>query len=232
MFLKLYNKKDVLDNMQPEELIKKYNIDVEKLKKEQIELSKKLVIKNKIDFSLADRFGAIDIVFIQNKILAAIIVCDKNFEIIDRAYYIDKIRFPYLAGFRAYRELPAMIEAFNKLNEKPDVVFIAGQGITHQRLGLASHFSLSADVPAIGVANSVAENVEIKNEDILKDGKIVGKVFISKPGSRPMYISPGNNISVNTSLELCKQFINLPHKFPEPMHLASKYGREIKKELS
>ena len=58
-----------------------------------------------------------------------------------------------------------------------------------------------------------------------------GKVLISKKESRPMYISPGNQISIDTSFKLSKDFINLPHKLPEPMHLAGKYGREVKKEL-
>jgi len=216
--------------MDQEELIKKYGIDIEKLEKEQITLAKQLEIKDSIDFSLADRFGAVDISFVGNKILASIIVCDKSYEILDRAYVLDKIRFPYLAGFRAYRELPAMVDAFNKLNERPDVVFIAAQGITHLRLGLASHFSLSTGVPTIGIANSIVD-CEIKGEDILGDGKVIGKVFESKPGSRPMYVSPGNKISVEKALELCKQFINLPHKLPEPLHLAGKYGRSVKKEL-
>ena len=217
--------------MNPEELIEKYGIDIGKLENEQTKLAKQLDLKDKIDFSLADRFGAIDISFVGNKILASIIVCDKNLEVLDRAYVLDKVRFPYLAGFRAYRELPIMVDALDKLSEKPDVIFISGQGITHPRLGLASHFSLSVGIPVIGVANSVIDS-EVKGEDILRKGKKVGKVFLSKPGSRPMYVSPGNEISINTSLELCKQFINLPHKLPEPMHLAGKYGREVKKELS
>ena len=229
--------------MDQEELIKKYNIDVEKLEKEQIKLAKELEIKDKIDFSLADRFGAVDITFVKNKILASIIVCGrllegedgkKECEVLDRVYFLDKVRFPYLAGFRSYRELPAMAEAFNKLSEKPDVIFISAQGISHPRLGLASHFSLLTGIPVIGVANSVADkdgNIEIKKDDILKKGKKVGKVFVGKPGSRPMYISPGNDISINSALDLSKEFINLPHKLPEPLHLAGRYGREVKKEL-
>jgi len=226
--------------MDQEELIKKYDIDIEKLENEQPKLAKQLEINDKIDFSLADRFGAVDVSFVGNKIIASIIVCGRllekdggkrDCEIIDRAYFSDKVRFPYLPGFRAYRELPVMIEAFNKLNEKPDVVFLSSQGITHLRLGLASHFSLSVGVPAIGVANSVID-CDIKKEDVLKKGEVVGKVFVSKPGSREMYVSPGNQISINSALEVCKRFINLPHKLPEPMHLAGKYGREIKKELS
>jgi deoxyribonuclease V len=216
--------------MEKEELIKKYNIDIKKLEDEQTRLAKQLELKDKIDFSLADRFGAIETIFVKNKILCCIIVCDKNYEILDRAYVFDKVVFPYIAGFRDYRELSSMIEAYAKLNEKPDVVFIQGQGIIHPRLGLASHFSLNAGVPSIGVSNSVI-NCKIKGEDIFSNEKKTGKVLISKPQSKPMYVSPGNQISLDSAYELCKKFINLPHKLPEPMHLAGKYSREVKKEL-
>src|SRR3989338_3091240 len=124
--------------MESEKLVKKYGIDLEKLEKEQIKLAEQLEIKDKIDFSLADRFGAIETIFIKNKILCCIIVCDKNYEVLDRAYVFDKVTFPYIAGFRDYRELSAMIGAYAKLNERPDVVFIQGEGIIHPRLGLAS----------------------------------------------------------------------------------------------
>jgi len=212
------------------ELIKKYNIDLEKLKQEQIKLAKGLQIKDNIDFSLADRFGAIDNTFIGNKMLCSIIICNKDYEIIDRAYVFERVKFPYIPGFRNYRELLPMILAFEKLTEKPDVVFIPGQGISHQRLGLASHFALSTGVPTIGVSNSIIE-CEINGEDILKNNKKVGKVLVSKEGSNPMYISPGDLISVNSSYELCKKMINPPHKRPEPLHLAAKYSKEVLKEL-
>jgi deoxyribonuclease V len=213
-----------------EELIKKYEIDIEKLKQEQTKLSKGLEIKDKIDFNLADRFGAIENTFIKNKLLSCIIVCNKDFEIIDRAYVLEKIRFPYIPGFRNYRELVPMINAFEKLTEKPDVVFISAQGITHQRLGLASHFGLSTGIPTIGVSDSIVDCIT-KGEDILRNNKKIGKVLISKEGSNPMYLSPGNHISVESSYNLSKKLIKLPHKKPEPLHLASKYAREVKKEI-
>ena len=216
--------------MERDELVKKYNIDIKKLEDEQIKLAKQLDLKDKINFSLADKFGAIETVFVKNKILCCIVVCDKNYEILDRAYVFDKVVFPYIAGFRDYRELSAMIGAYFKLNEKPDVVFIQGQGIIHPRLGLASHFSLSVGVPSIGVSNSIID-CKIKGEDIFSKGKKTGKVLISKTQSKPMYISPGDQISLDTAYGLCQRFINLPHKLPEPMHLAGKYSREVKKEL-
>jgi len=217
------------------ELTEKYNIDFDKLEREQIKLAKDLIINDKIDFSLVETFGAIDNIFIKNKVLSCIIVCNKDFEIIDRSYVFEKVRFPYFPGFRAYRELPAMIAAYEKLKEKPDIVFINAQGIIHPRLGLASHFGLSTDIPTIGVSSSLIE-CEIKGgekdgSDILRDGKKLGKILMVKPGSNPLFISPGNNISIKNSYDISKQLINLPHKMPEPIHLASKYAKNVKKEL-
>ena len=216
-----------------DELSKKYGIDFDKLESEQIKLVKELEIKDKIDFSLVDKFGAVDNIFIKNKILSCFIVCDKNFEIIDQTYIFDKVKFPYYPGFRSYRELPAMTAAFEKLNEKPDVIFVNAQGIIHPRLGLASHLGLSTGIPTIGVSNSLIE-CEAKEEDgsdITKNGKKLGKVLIVKLESNPLFISPGNNISIKTSYDLSKQLVNLPRKRPEPMHLASKYAKRVKKEL-
>ncbi len=234
--MKEIEKKEKSLNFRKQELTEKYNIDFDKLESEQSKLAGELEIKDKIDFSLAEIFGAVDNVFIGNKILSCIIVCNKDFEIIDRAYVFDKVRFPYFPGFRSYRELPAMLVAFEKLNEKPDVVFVSAQGIIHPRLGLASHFGLVTGVPVIGISNSLIEcNVEGGEEkdgaDILKNGKKIGKVLISKPKSNPMFISPGNYISVKSAYDICKRLIFLPHKKPEPMHLVSKYAKGVKKEL-
>jgi deoxyribonuclease V len=217
--------------MEKEELLKRYGIDLEVLKAEQLKLAKNIELKDKIDFSLVEYYGAIDTIFIGNKILSCIIVCDKEFEIIDRAYVLEKIKFPYLAGFRNYRELESMVNAFNKLNEKPDVVFIQGHGIAHPRLGLASHFAISTNIPSIGVSNSLVE-AEIKDKEIIRENKKVGKTLISKKESNPMFISPGSLITIKTSFNLCKNLIKPPHKRPEPIHLASKYAKKVKKELA
>ncbi|MBS3093257.1 endonuclease V [Candidatus Pacearchaeota archaeon] len=217
-----------------QEIGKRYHINFYKLEKEQEKLAKGIVVKDSFDISLAERFGAFDTIFINNKILCCFIVCDSQYEIIDRAYVFEKAKFPYVSGFRNYRELPSMIAAFEKINEKPDVVFISGQGIIHPRLGLASHFGLVTGIPTIGVSSGVIEcDVENDkdNSDILKKGKRVGKVLLVKIGSSPLYVSPGHNISVKTAYELSKKLVVIPHKRPEPLHLASKYTSKVRKEI-
>lgn len=214
-----------------EELAKRYNINLDELKSEQLKLAKEIELKDKINFSLADRFGAVENIFVNNKLLSCFILCNKEYEIIDRAYAFEKVKFPYIPGFRSYRELVPIMIAFEKLKEKPDVIFVSGNGVTHPRLGLASHFSLSVGgIPTIGVANSVME-CEIDGENILKKGKKVGKILLTKAGSNPMYISPGNNITLESAYELCKKMIKLPHKKPEPLHLARKYAKEVQREI-
>lgn len=215
-----------------EELAKKYNIDFEKLEKEQIKLARELEIKDKL--KIVDRYGAVDSIFIGNKILTCIIVCDKNFEILDRAYVLEKVRFPYVPGFRNYREIESMVMAFEKLSEKPDVIFVSGHGITHPRLGLASHFGLATGIPTIGISNSVidCEAGQKDGSDIVRKGKKIGEVLVSKDKSKPMFVSPGNGISVERSYKFAKDLIRLPHKRPEPMHLVSKYCKKVRRELS
>jgi deoxyribonuclease V len=217
--------------MERDEIAKKYGIDLAKLEKEQEKFAKELVLKDNMDFKLAERFGAVNSIFVKNKIISSIIVCDKNLEVLDRAYSCEKVSFPYIPGFRAYRELPAMVNAFEKLTEKPEVIFVSGQGVTHPRLGLASHFSLSIGIPCIGIGESVRE-CEIKEGTIFRNDKKVGKLLTTKKESNPLYVSPGNLISVDSAYSLAEQFIKLPHKLPEPLQMAHKYAREVKDEIT
>jgi deoxyribonuclease V len=213
-----------------DELIKKYDIDTKRLEKEQETLAKQLSVKDSMDFSKVEKVGGISNIFYHNKIISACIVLDSEFEIIEQKYAEEKLKFPYIPGFRAYRELPAMVSCFNQLEEKPEVMFIQGHGTSHQKLGLASHFSLVCNVPAIGVADDLIAG-ELKGEDIILNNKIVGKVMQTKIGGNPLYISPGNMISLDSSCELVKRFVRTPHKLPEPLHLAHKYARDVMKEL-
>ena len=217
--------------MEEIELAKKFGINLEALRGEQLKLAKTLQIKDSMDFSLIDKFGAIESIIVKNKIISVAIVCDKNFNVLEEQYFLDSLKFPYIYGFRSYRELPSMVGAFEKLGDKPSLVFLEGAGIIHPRLGLASHFSLASGVATIGVECSLFDINKIEGEDIIKEDKKVGRVLQSKENSNPIYISPGDKISLQTSYNLAKQMIKEPHKLPEPLHLAYKYARNVRKEF-
>ena len=207
--------------MKQEEAIEK-GINIKKLEKEQEKLGKNLNLKDSIDFSLANRIAGISTIFSEKKAFSGIVVLNQDLEIIEQQYSIDKIPFPYISGFRAYRELPTMIDAIQKLEEKPDLIFVSGHGVLHPRLGLASHLSLVTNIPCIGVAKSLVIGEEKGNKILIKKKHLGEKIQI-KPSSKPSYLSPGNLITLKTSLEIMKKFSNGNHKLPEPLHLSHRY---------
>ena len=216
--------------MKEEEAVQK-GIALEPLKEEQKKLSKLVSLKDSFDFSQATRFAGIVCETIGKDLIVAIVILDEKLEEIDKKFLIQKPRFPYIPGFRAYRELPAIMEAYKKLEDEPDVIFILGQGIAHPRgLGIASHLGISINKPIIAIAKTQICGKE-KDDDIILDGKIVSKKIVTKEKSRPIYVSPGNMISLKTSIELTKKCIREPHKLPEPIVQARKFLKEVREEM-
>jgi len=213
-----------------EKVIQKYGIDIKELEKEQEKLAKQIELKDSLDFSNIVKIGGISNVFFQNKIISAIVVLNPEFELIEQKYFSDKVKFPYIPGFRAYRELTAMTSCFSLLDEKPEIIFVPGHGTAHPRLGLASHFSLVTGIPTVGIADSLFVG-EVKKGEVGYKGRKVAKILETKKGSRPLYISPGNMISLDTAVELTKKYTKELHKLPEPLMKAHKYAREVMKEL-
>jgi len=222
-----------IENKKIADVMQKFGITQEKLKEleeEQKKLAKLIKTKDNIDFNLIEIYGGIENIFKGNKIISAIVLM-KNKEIIEQKYISEKVNFPYIPSFRAYRELPSMIKVFNLLEEKPDVIFVRASGIAHKRgLGLASHFSLSVNVPTIGITESPGE-CKVEGDKILINNKVVGRVLKLKKEANPIYVSPGNLISVETAEKLTKELTTEPHKFPDVLLEAKKYAKKLLREL-
>jgi deoxyribonuclease V len=54
-------------------------------------------------------------------------------KIIGNATAICTTTFPYISGLLAFREVPALLQAWDKLTVKPDLMVLDGQGIAHER---------------------------------------------------------------------------------------------------
>ena len=139
---------------------------------------------------------------------------------------------PYIPGLLSFREIPAVLEALNKLNIKPDLLLCDGQGIAHpRRFGLASHLGLLADIPTIGVAKTrfIGKHDALAEEKgaiqpLMDKGEQIGVVLRSRTGVKPLYISVGHRIGLETAVEYvlrCTPKYRLPETTRQAHKLAS-----------
>jgi deoxyribonuclease V len=128
---------------------------------------------------------------------------------VDEALVRCPTTFPYVPGLLSFREIPAVLQALNRIEIQPDIILCDGQGIAHpRRLGIATHLGLLIDRPTIGVAKSrlTGTHAEVPHEkghwEPLMDGpERIGAVLRSRTGTKPLYISPGHRISLETALD-------------------------------
>jgi len=163
---------------------------------------------------------------------AMVVLSFPQMETLEVATACGKIPFPYLAGLLTFREGPILINTFQKLRMRPDILIFDGQGIAHPRgIGLATHLGIWFNLPSIGCAKTplLGESVTPRPskgsfEFIQKNGIEVGVVLRTKDRVRPIFVSPGHRIDLPTSarliLESCQGF-----RIPEPLRRAHHFSR-------
>ena len=201
-------------------------MDLLELKKEQVKLSYRINLRD--SFTDIKTIGAAECQVLGTKLLATVVVCEfPSFTIKEKKTYVLNNPLPYKLGFVAYREMPAIVEAFNQLDEEPDILLVKGEGVLHpRRLGIASHLGLELNIPTIGVQDTLTFG-SLEDGKILLDNQVLGFEIKTKEFSNPLFVSPGHNVSVETVLKIVPKTIMPPHKLPEPLHLAHKLGRKM-----
>ncbi len=206
--------------------------NLKKMEAEQARLSRKLILKDSFEADKIEKIAGADQTFINNTVISAIAVCDyKTMKTIEKKYAVVKAKMPYAPGFLSYRESPAVIEAYHLLERDFDVLLVDCNGILHPRkFGMASHIGLALGKPTIGIAKSLLLG-EAKDGKIYVDGELRGAEVRTKEHANPLYVSPGHLISLKTAEGIVRQCIVPPHKMPEPLHLAHKYGDQVRKMM-
>ena len=143
--------------------------------------------------------------------------------------------FPYIPTYLAYREFSGIAAAVRRLERRPDVLLIDGHGRLHPALfGVACYVGVRLDLPTIGVAKhplvgrvrpgtrsrSRAFPVEFR-------GQVRGYAWTPPGHERPIYVSVGHRISLNRALEVVRG--STLRGYPEPLRLADRIGREMKR---
>jgi deoxyribonuclease V len=202
------------------------------LKTEQIECSKKIIKKD--GFKDFNTIGGIDLTFIKNKDktigIGALVILDKDKNKIYEHIYKDYVDFPYIPGFLSYREFPIMEKLVNTSKVLPDIYMIDGNGMLHPRFcGLASHFGVKLDKISFGVAKKLLIGDIDKENNIILNNIIVGKALKTKKNVKPIYVSIGHKISLESAVNITLNFSK--YRIPEPTRLAHNLLKEIRKEV-
>jgi deoxyribonuclease V len=189
--------------------------------------------------ALYDAFGkvryiaGVDCSYLDDRIIGGAVVVDyETMKPVERAHAVLKLKFPYIPGLLAYREADAMIAACRKIKCAVDVLMIDGFGVNHpRRCGIATHIGLKLDMPAIGVGKSFLCGEVGDDGYICQAGEKVGKVLYSSGSKRPIYVSPGHKISLDTAVEIAAHCIKAG-RIPEPTRLAHEYVTALKHDAS
>ena len=147
-------------------------------------------------------------------------------DVVETATASAEARFPYVPGFLAWRELPAVLAAFGRLGRRPDVVLVDGHGRAHpRRCGLACLVGLALDLPTAGCAKSVlvgsfsglaAERGA--RVPLVDRGEAIGAVLRTRTGVRPVYVSVGHRITLEGACGVV--LVASRFRLPEPLRIA------------
>ena len=141
--------------------------------------------------------------------------------------------FPYIPGFLSFREIPAVLNALEKISITPDIILCDGQGIAHpRRFGIACHLGLIVDIPTIGVAKSllIGKHQEVPEEKgswqpLINRGETIGAVLRTRTGTKPLYISSGHRVSLTTAIDYVLR-CTPKYRLPETTRIADKLASQ------
>jgi deoxyribonuclease V len=160
-------------------------------------------------------------------------------EEVDRASSIQSLRFPYIPGLLSFREVPALLAAFESLHVSPDLIFCDGQGYAHpRRFGLACHLGVLLNVASIGVAKSPLIGKckqparRAGSTSVLVDahtGEQIGAAVRMACKVSPVYVSQGHRLSLEKAIEFTLA-VGDGFRIPRPTREADHFVNQISRE--
>lgn len=144
--------------------------------------------------------------------------------------------FPYVPGLLSFREAPAILAAFEKLKQQPELVFVDGHGLAHpRRFGIACHLGLWLRIPTIGIGKSrlcgefpPAGDEKGACSPLTHRGECIGMVLRSRTSVRPIFVSVGYGLP----LDVCVRWtlrVTPRYRLPEPIRQAHGHAEASKR---
>lgn len=146
-----------------------------------------------------------------DRLAAAVAVLDTaTLEVADTAVAVGTAAFGYVPGLFAFRELPSLLDALGRLRTVPDLLVCDGYGLAHpRRFGLACHLGVLTGLPTLGVGKTAFVGTHAPpgprrgdSAPLLLDGDEVGRALRTQDGVRPVYVSVGHRLDLDTACAL------------------------------
>lgn len=169
-----------------------------------------------------------------SRLAAAVVVLHTaDLSVADTAVVRGVPAFPYVPGLFAFREVPALLDALDRLTVRPEVLICDGHGLAHpRRFGLAAHLGVLTDLPSFGVGKTrlVGDWEPVGAERgarsaLVDAGETVGAVLRTQTGVKPVFVSVGHRIGLDRA---CALTLRLAPRFrlPETTRVADRACRD------
>lgn len=152
--------------------------------------------------------------------------------VVEKQHCSGRVEVPYMPGFLAFRELPLILKTAEMLKASPDIFIFDGNGYLHPRhMGIATHASFYLRKPTVGIAKTYfrvdrqtdyiePENAAGSYTDIVIGGEVYGRALRTHRDVKPIFVSVGNDISLDTACTLAMQLTDKESHIPLPTRLA------------
>ena len=184
-----------------------------------------------------ERIAAFDVSYDGDTAFAAGVVTDVTGErMLQEVCIRTPVGFPYIPGYLAYREFPAIDACFRRLDPPPDLLMIDGHGILHPaRFGIASYAGVMLDRPSIGVAKSLLVGTPGPTPantgawTAVRVGReTLGAGLRSGRSRRLIYVSVGHGVSLRTAIRITTRLCKT--RIPEPIRRADLRSKNEKRK--
>lgn len=217
---------------------------IDQLSNLQQQLAKQLIIPNEDHkFKSDDLIFSLDIQYQNNIAFVGLDIQTYAGEIIGAYVTKTSVDMEYIPQFFCFREGPPLLKIIDlvqkQFNLNPDLLIVDGHGIAHpRRFGVACWLGVQTNLPVIGCAKRSL----LPYQGILADKRgsclsvflqqeIVGKVLRTQDNVKPVFVSIGNKININTAINIILE-LSSKYRICEPLRRADQIARAYAKNVN
>jgi deoxyribonuclease V len=211
---------------------------VQKAHEAQLRMSRKIIFQDKLPKRI-QLVAGVDTSYTGEVSIGAVAVLDyDSLKLVETETSFCRTKFPYVSTLLSFREINPAVLCIRRLRTQPDVFLVDGHGFAHPyHCGLASHLGLVLGKPTIGVAkNGLIGEVKTYRSDldanlIQHDQKAIGAAVTTKNGRRPIYVSVGHMVSLETAVKIVRNCTKNT-RIPEPILAAHREATSEKRKTN